>query len=244
VLLCWAFQVIGADGTALGVLNDSHTLSVEVLPEYDALRMPSHVIPPVCCADACSCAFSIEAGSLAACCALSRCAAAADACCCLVTKVADTAGSLADITLVIASHGINVQSLAVGSSEQPGRSRITVVVPRDDAGLASLVEKACTPCAAAPLTLTLISAATMAGSGALVLQIQGAKHNAVGHICSTIGDGTAEAAFILPSYLQVEALPIVGRVTDLTEKPFVARELMIVKVHRNSIAASKYTSYS
>jgi ACT domain len=56
-------------------------------------------------------------------------------------QVANRAGSLADITGVIASHGINVQSLAVGSSEQPGRSRITVVVPRDDAGLASLKQK-------------------------------------------------------------------------------------------------------
>lgn len=55
--------------------------------------------------------------------------------------MANRAGSLADITGVIASHGINVQSLAVGGSEQPGRSRITVVVPRDDAGLASLKQK-------------------------------------------------------------------------------------------------------
>jgi acetolactate synthase I/III small subunit len=60
---------------------------------------------------------------------------------CIVAQVAKRAGSLADITGMIASHGINVQSLAVGSSEQPGRSRITVVVPRDDAGLASLKKK-------------------------------------------------------------------------------------------------------
>lgn len=60
---------------------------------------------------------------------------------CNVTQVANRAGSLADITGVIASHGINVQSLAVGSSEQPGRSRITVVVPRDDAGFADLKQK-------------------------------------------------------------------------------------------------------
>ena len=61
--------------------------------------------------------------------------------CGVVAQVANRAGSLADITGVIASHGINVQSLAVGSSEQPGRSRITVVVPRDDAGFADLKQK-------------------------------------------------------------------------------------------------------
>lgn len=34
--------------------------------------------------------------------------------------------------------------------------------------------------------------------------------------------------------MQVEALDIVGKVADLTEAPFVARELMIVKVRHNS----------
>jgi hypothetical protein len=72
--------------------------------------------------------------------------------------VANRAGSLADITGVIASHGINVQSLAVGSSEQPGRSRITVVVPRDDAGFADLKQKV-QLCAALPLILSAVQAA-------------------------------------------------------------------------------------
>lgn len=60
-----------------------------------------------------------------------------------MSQAANRSGSLADITGVIASHGINVQSIAVDSSEQPGRSRITVVVPRDDEGRASLTQQAC-----------------------------------------------------------------------------------------------------
>lgn len=56
-------------------------------------------------------------------------------------QVANRPGSLADITDVIAKRGINVQSLAVGSSEVPERSRITVVIPRDADGLADIIQK-------------------------------------------------------------------------------------------------------
>lgn len=53
-------------------------------------------------------------------------------------QVADTPGTLTRITEAIASAGVNVQSLAVGGSEQQGRSRITMVVPRDQEGLPRL----------------------------------------------------------------------------------------------------------
>lgn len=109
----WAAkQAVSEEGVALGVLDESHTLSIEV---------------------------------------------------------ADEPGALSHVTAGLARISVNVQSLAVGSSESPGRSRITVVVPRDDAGLPSIIE-------------------------------------------------------------QMESLPIVGFVRDLTELPFVSQELMMVKV--------------
>ena len=143
-------------------------------------------------------------------------------------QVANRAGSLADITGVIASHGINVQSLAVGSSEQPGRSRITVVVPRDDAGFADLKQK--------------VESSALLGFHCCAPYMQqqcgryGIEDIAVyftasrGYLLRVLkSSGESPAAEVIIR-LQVEALPIVGRVTDLTEMPFVARELMIVKV--------------
>ena len=53
-------------------------------------------------------------------------------------QVADTPGTLTRVTQAIASAGVNVQSLAVGGSEQQGRSRITMVIPRDQEGLPRL----------------------------------------------------------------------------------------------------------
>eukprot|EP00208_Stichococcus_sp_RCC1054_P004217 CAMPEP_0206137548 /NCGR_PEP_ID=MMETSP1473-20131121/2652_1 /ASSEMBLY_ACC=CAM_ASM_001109 /TAXON_ID=1461547 /ORGANISM="Stichococcus sp, Strain RCC1054" /LENGTH=516 /DNA_ID=CAMNT_0053530689 /DNA_START=1652 /DNA_END=3202 /DNA_ORIENTATION=- len=107
-----AKQALSEDGTVLGVLDDSHTLSIEV---------------------------------------------------------ADRPGTLTHVTAAIATANVNVQSLAVGGSEIEGRSRITMVIPRDEEGL--------------PQLISLIS-----------------------------------------------ALPEVGNIRDLTDLPFVSRELMIVKV--------------
>jgi len=50
----------------------------------------------------------------------------------LSVVVEDEAGVLTRIASLFARRGFNIESLAVGSSEQTGYSRITMVVPGDD----------------------------------------------------------------------------------------------------------------
>ena len=50
----------------------------------------------------------------------------------LSVLVEDEAGVLSRISSLFARRGFNIESLAVGSAEQPGVSRITMVVPGDD----------------------------------------------------------------------------------------------------------------
>jgi len=50
----------------------------------------------------------------------------------LTVVVEDEAGVLTRIASLFARRGFNIESLAVGSSEQTGYSRITMVVPGDD----------------------------------------------------------------------------------------------------------------
>lgn len=87
----------------------------------------------------------------------------------LSITVSDLPGVLQEVTLVFARRGYNVQSLAVGPAETPGDSRITMVVPGSEGGVATLL-----------------------------------KH--------------------------VRKLVNVKDVTDITSVPYVARELMLVKV--------------
>lgn len=53
--------------------------------------------------------------------------------------MADRPGTLTHVTAAIATANVNVQSLAVGGSEIEGRSRITMVIPRDEEGLPQLI---------------------------------------------------------------------------------------------------------
>lgn len=57
----------------------------------------------------------------------------------LLMQVADRPGTLTHVTAAIATANVNVQSLAVGGSETEGRSRITMVIPRDEEGLPRLI---------------------------------------------------------------------------------------------------------
>lgn len=59
----------------------------------------------------------------------------------LSIDVQDVPGVLNQVTGVIARRGYNVQSLAVGNSEKPGMSRITMVVPGDSASIANLTKQ-------------------------------------------------------------------------------------------------------
>lgn len=140
-------------------------------------------------------------------------------------------GSLTDITDAIATVGINVQSLAVGSSEQPGRSRITVVIPRDTGGLPGLVQQV-----GAPLLSVSIPSIGYCGCGRRGVEIVLRPRRMP--LVAEIGFGSLNLSIlafmghghVMIGLLQIEGLDIVSAVTDLTETPFVARELMIIKV--------------
>lgn len=59
----------------------------------------------------------------------------------LSLNVADVPGVLNEVTGVIARRGYNIQSLAVGNSEIPGMSRITLVVPVGEQPAQKLVKQ-------------------------------------------------------------------------------------------------------
>lgn len=61
--------------------------------------------------------------------------------CTISVDVEDVPGVLNQVTGVISRRGYNVQSLAVGNSEQPGMSRITMVIPADKEEIGKLVKQ-------------------------------------------------------------------------------------------------------
>lgn len=61
--------------------------------------------------------------------------------CTLLVEVDDVPGVLNEVTGVIARRGYNIQSLAVGNSEQPGRSRITIVLPGQAGNIHKLMKQ-------------------------------------------------------------------------------------------------------
>ncbi len=111
-------------------------------------------------------------------------------------QVSDLPGVLNQVTGVFARRGYNVQSLAVGNSEEQGMSRITMVIPATGKGVSSLIKQVQHVSTACLLQLSLLVAANRQ--------------------CVS----------------QVYKLIPVKKVTDLSGAPFVARELMLVKVSR------------
>ena len=59
----------------------------------------------------------------------------------LSVLVEDEAGVLTRIAGLFARRGFNIESLAVGPAEQPGISRITMVVPGDDNSIEQLTKQ-------------------------------------------------------------------------------------------------------
>ncbi|MEN9206715.1 MAG: acetolactate synthase small subunit [Gloeomargarita sp. GMQP_bins_120] len=59
----------------------------------------------------------------------------------LSVLVEDEAGVLTRIAGLFARRGFNIESLAVGPAEQPGISRITMVVPGDDRAIEQLTKQ-------------------------------------------------------------------------------------------------------
>lgn len=59
----------------------------------------------------------------------------------LSLNVEDVPGVLNEVTGVIARRGFNIQSLAVGNSETPGMSRITIVVPVGESSIQNLIKQ-------------------------------------------------------------------------------------------------------
>lgn len=61
--------------------------------------------------------------------------------CTVLVEVDDTPGVLNEVTGMIARRGYNIQSLAVGNCEDPGRSRITIVLPGKQGSVNKLMKQ-------------------------------------------------------------------------------------------------------
>lgn len=113
-------------------------------------------------------------------------------------QVNDLPGVLNQVTGVFARRGYNVQSLAVGNSEEQGMSRITMVIPATGKGISSLIKQVQCP-----------NILCMLAYGVCTVAARPCSH---------------------PNLVQIYKLISVKKVTDLSGAPFVARELMLVKV--------------
>lgn len=118
---------------------------------------------------------------------------------------------------MFARRGFNVQSLAVGPSETEGRSRITMVVPGGSDGLQNLIKQVAT--------------------SQMLHFLNGKLPGAPLVYCICILECVSR-----PCGLQVYKVIFVMKVTDMTEAPHIARELMMIKVrdcfHRSRVMSA------
>lgn len=159
----------------------------------------------------------------------------------------------AQVTGVFARRGYNVQSLAVGNSEVEGQSRITMVIPGSAEGTSKIikqlnklvhVQQVGTPSTRHAL-LTLHACLLKQGSCDSVssrpaFQMPEVKHSgkALSVTPSTLMATSATPGMLYIWYRSVASPagsdPTAEQVKDLSSKPYVARELMLIKVRCNA----------
>ena len=122
------------------------------------------------------------------------------------------------VTGVFARRGYNVQSLAVGNSEVEGQSRITMVIPGSADGTSKIVKQL--------NKLVHVQQARAPAGPAMPVD---ACLCTVCAGCPWLGKGTAQ---LVPCRhaRRVRSHAPHAQVHDLSDRPFVARELMLIKV--------------
>lgn len=152
---------------------------------------------------------------------------------------------------MFARRGFNVQSLAVGTSETPGRSRITMVVPGGSDHLQNLIKQVLRRRACAWACAPIDSGRWIPGEGyswsSKAYCMSSCSYLV---ICSAVYLGfVAHAAPALvhrecPASnwgldmhcdVQVYKVIFVMKITNLTDVPHIARELMMLKVYHGSL---------
>ncbi len=177
-----------------------------------------------------------------------------DGVCLILLQVEDRPGCLNEVTGVFARRGFNVQSLAVGTSETPGRSRITMVVPGGSDHLQNLIKQVLQRRACAWARAPIESGRWIPGEGyswsskaycmssCSYLVICSAVYlGSVAHAAPAVVHTECPASNwgldirAMHCDVQVYKVIFVMKITNLTDVPHIARELMMLKVYHGSL---------